>query len=161
MHGSDYIEASKISERLGYLPLALEQAGAYISAMKIPLAEYIPLFNANFKRALSTNHLGLAESYRNETIFTTWRISFDSLPKPASELLLACSFFAIGNQDIPDQIFHRGIQRQKIPWLSEGSTCQYSEWRRLLHFSYLKIFQMTISNMRPFSPFFLSPSQRG
>lgn len=102
----DYAQAAEIAKRLGYLPLALDQAGGYISTKGIPLSSYLPLYTANYKLVASKSHLGLEDSYRNDTIFTTWKITFDSLPRPARELLLLCAF--LGTSDIPGELFYRG-----------------------------------------------------
>lgn len=114
--GIDLEEAEKIAEKLGYLPLALDQAGGYISAMQIPLARYLPLYETNFKQVASANNLGLSKRYRNDTFFTTWKISFNSLPPLASELLLLCAF--LGDQDIAEEVITKG--RPKISWLNDG-----------------------------------------
>lgn len=109
--------AGKIAEKLGYLPLALDQAGGYISAMQLPLDRYLPLYEKSYKRVTSTNNPGLAKRYRNDTLFTTWKISFDSLPKLASELLLLCAFLA--DQDVVEEVLERA--RDMIHWLGEGT----------------------------------------
>lgn len=112
----DYAEAAKIAKRLGYLPLALDQAGGYISTKQIPLSGYLPLYGTKFKDVVSRSNQRLVESYRNDTVFTTWKISFDSLPKLASELLLLCAF--LGNGKIPGELLYRG--REVIPQLFQG-----------------------------------------
>lgn len=105
-----------IAEKLGYFPLALNQAGGYVAAMQMPLERYLPLYTTNFKRVVLTNIPALA-NYRNDTFFTTWQISFNALPLPASELLLLCAF--LGNQDIVEEVLQRG--RDTITWLEKGS----------------------------------------
>lgn len=89
--------------------------------MQIPLAGYLPLYETNFKRVASANNLGLSKRYRNDTFFTTWKISFDSLPPLASRLLLLCAF--LGDQDISEEIILKA--RSKIPWLNEGKPPQF------------------------------------
>jgi len=53
----------------------------------------------------------------NQTIFTTWEISFASLSHPAQELLLLCG--CLTSADIPDELF---VQESKLPfdWVREG-----------------------------------------
>lgn len=112
---SDLAEAEMIAEKLGYLPLALNQAGGYIAAMQISLSQYLQLYTTNFRRVASTGHLGMG-TYRNDTIFTTWQISFNALPLPASELLLLCAF--LGSQEIVEELIQRGWGG--VSWLGKG-----------------------------------------
>jgi hypothetical protein len=49
-------------------------------------------------------------TYRDETVFTTWEISFAAINKTlpgAADLLLVCSFFA--NNDLWEELFRPGI----------------------------------------------------
>lgn len=84
--------------------------------MQIPLASYLALYEANFKRVASAQNLGLSKRYRNDTFFTTWKISFDSLPGLASKLLVLCAF--LGDQDISEEVIIKA--RAKIPWLDKS-----------------------------------------
>lgn len=52
-NNSDYDEARRIVEKLGYLPLAIDQAGAYLSKLSKPLSAFLPLFEAKFKTTLN------------------------------------------------------------------------------------------------------------
>ena len=49
----EYSEASKIVERVGYLPLAIDQAGAYLNKLSKPTTAYLPLYERNKKALLS------------------------------------------------------------------------------------------------------------
>ncbi|KAI9148182.1 Kinesin light chain 4 [Paramyrothecium foliicola] len=72
---SDFRHAEEIAEALGYLPLALEQAGAFVSQVQIGLDEYLPLLEKN-KRQL----LGETTSFASRTsIFATLELSFERL----------------------------------------------------------------------------------
>ncbi|KAI5853229.1 hypothetical protein DFP73DRAFT_34814 [Morchella snyderi] len=135
-NGPDYDEASKIAERLGYLPLALDQAGGYISAMNIQFSEYIPLFNTNFRNLASANDPQLSEMYRNDTLFTTWKISFDRLPPSASNLLALCAFLVNGNQEVPQEIFDRA--KGFVSWFPTESDFIDIGIKSLLSFSMAK-----------------------
>jgi hypothetical protein len=48
----DYSEATRIVEKLGHLPLAIDQAGAYLNRPSKPLHAFLPLFEVNFKTTL-------------------------------------------------------------------------------------------------------------
>lgn len=47
-----YSEATRIVEKLGHLPLAIDQGGAYLNRLSKPLRTFLPLFETNFKTAL-------------------------------------------------------------------------------------------------------------
>ncbi|RPB09265.1 hypothetical protein P167DRAFT_307527 [Morchella conica CCBAS932] len=127
----DYAEARNISERLGYFPLALDQAGGYISSKQMPISNYLPLYTANYKRVTSKSHRGLAERYRNDTVYTIWKISFVSLPELAFELLLLCLF--LRGVDISEELLLRG--KEAVPRLFEDDFLAEDALDPLLSFS--------------------------
>ncbi|MCJ1342920.1 hypothetical protein MMC31_001109 [Peltigera leucophlebia] len=106
----DYDEARRIVERLGYLPLAIDHAGAYLSILAKPLYAFLPLFEANFKTTLNKKPpLGVWQ-YGQKTVITTWEISFEAIQKEdpqAAELLLLCSF--LSNKDINTDFLFLGL----------------------------------------------------
>jgi tetratricopeptide (TPR) repeat protein/nucleoside phosphorylase len=93
----DRIMADTLAQELGDLPLALEQAGAYVKETGISLTEYMELFRQMRKEILK---LGKPTAY-SETIATTWLISIEAAKKESplsADLLNLCSFLA------PDRI---------------------------------------------------------
>ena len=98
----------QLAEALGYLPLALEQAAAYSDQNRtIRVAEYVERFNeqqiaftekAQSKRPLKGDY--------EKTVATTWEISFEKLPEPAREALLALAF--LNPENIPLELFRQG-----------------------------------------------------
>jgi hypothetical protein len=119
----DFNEAQRIARRLGQLPLAIHQAGAYLRKLRRPLKDYLPLFEQNMKHMLSKKPLGAAWAYRDDTVFTTWEISFKAIqdvdPKSA-ELLLVCSF--LSNEDIWEDLLQRGSKSLDI-YKTDGECC--------------------------------------
>jgi hypothetical protein len=105
----DYGEAMRIVENLGHLPLAIDQAGAYLNRLSKPLHAFLPLFEANFKTVLSKKPPTAVWQYGEKTVVTTWEISFEAIqaedPQAAS-LLLLCSF--LNNEDIDTDFLSRG-----------------------------------------------------
>ena len=95
--GQDDREAAdKLADELGDLPLALEQAGAYMETTAKPLNEYLVAF-----KTLDVLAKGKPSDYP-ATVATTWDISFEAVREehPAgSELLRLFSFMA--PDDIP------------------------------------------------------------
>jgi tetratricopeptide (TPR) repeat protein len=101
--GSDHAAASEVAELLGRLPLALEQAGAYLRETRLPLAGYL-------KRLRQYPTLTLTKGRprdRNpaDTVATTWQVSLERVrPIPGAVALLdVCSF--LGAEEIPRELF--------------------------------------------------------
>jgi tetratricopeptide (TPR) repeat protein len=102
----------RLAETLGDLPLALEQAAAFITDTHTPPAEYLELL-----RDRASELFGLrTPSYSEQTIATTWTLALRRLRQraPAAEdLLTLCAFLAPDDiplfllQDNPDQLPER------------------------------------------------------
>lgn len=76
--------ARPIARTLGYLPLALIQAGAFIRQNICSLEEYLEVYSSH-KREIMSNKLGQgAEDYKY-TIYTTWEVSFQMIESQATE----------------------------------------------------------------------------
>ena len=98
-HDLDPQAAATLAKMLGYLPLALEQAAAYIRENSISLDQYQTLFQKHHAQLLQHSHL--ATEYP-DTVATTWEISFQKVQKTApaaADLLNLCAFLA------PEAIF--------------------------------------------------------
>jgi tetratricopeptide (TPR) repeat protein len=90
---SDQAAAQDIANRLGCLPLALEQAAAYVARCRKSLADYAALLEA---RGLEVLQRGRAYQYE-QTVGTTWEMAFEKLKAEnpgAVDLLYLCAFFA-------------------------------------------------------------------
>jgi tetratricopeptide (TPR) repeat protein len=90
--------ATRVCEQLGCLPLALEQAGAYIEQIGLTFDEYLELYEAYGMKVLDpeSNPKCYPTSVR-----TTWEISFSEIRRISQEsanVLHCLSFFA------PDEI---------------------------------------------------------
>jgi len=95
--------ARALAKELGGLPLALEQAGAYIEACGSSCAKYFKLFRVRRQELLESAKP--ATDYP-DTVATTWKISFESLRKEcpeAADLMELCAFFA--PEAIPFDLF--------------------------------------------------------
>ena len=106
----DYDEARRIVQKLGYLPLAIDQAGAYLNILSKPLHTFLPLFESNFKTVLGKKPPKAVWQYGEKTVITTWEISFQAIQDQdpqAAQLLLLCSF--ISNEDINAGFLLRGL----------------------------------------------------
>ena len=83
----------QVSQELGGLPLALDQAGAYLEATGTPLATYQQIYQQHRtdllaeRRAQGTDH--------PEPVASTWSLSFERVEATnpaASDLLRLCAY---------------------------------------------------------------------
>ncbi len=103
--GISHDDADRLSEKLGDLPLALEQAAAWQAETGMPVAEYLQLLDERMEQLLDVTSLG---NYPT-SVAATWRIAFDRLigESPTSlELLELCAFF--GAEPIANQLMPMG-----------------------------------------------------
>ncbi|BCJ52980.1 hypothetical protein Asp14428_44550 [Actinoplanes sp. NBRC 14428] len=86
-------DAEQVADKLGDLPLAIEQAGAWLTTTLMPVSQYLELLDTQLMRMLDENPpLGY-----EKTTAATWLLSLDRLrhTRPAAaKLLEVCAFFA-------------------------------------------------------------------
>src|SRR5947209_13342867 len=85
--------ACAICKELGGLPLALDQAGAYIEETQCSLADYLQLSRSQRAELLAARG-GLVPDHP-EPVATTWSLSFTQVKKrsaAAAALLRVCAF---------------------------------------------------------------------
>jgi hypothetical protein len=90
--------------------LAIDQAGSYLFRLSKPLHAFLPLFEENFESTLSKKPPSAVWQYGEETVITTWEISFKAVQDKdpeAAKLLLLCSF--LSNDDISNDFLYRGL----------------------------------------------------
>ncbi|HJQ22932.1 MAG TPA: FxSxx-COOH system tetratricopeptide repeat protein [Blastocatellia bacterium] len=95
----DEATARTLAEELGRLPLALEQASAYMDTSGCAMSRYLKLFKERQGEML---HRGKPSTEYPDTVETTWSLSFQNVERDtpvAAELLRLCAFFA--PDDIP------------------------------------------------------------
>ncbi len=86
-------DADELAERLGDLPLAIEQAAAWRAVTGMPVDEYIRLFDESVAEILDT---ATAPDYE-VSVAAAWNVSFDELKtrNPAAhQILHICAFFS-------------------------------------------------------------------
>jgi Flp pilus assembly protein TadD len=100
-------DANRLAEKLGDLPLALDQAGAMLAETGMPVDEYIDLLDKQIVKIMAE---GRSAQY-DTSVTAAWSISVakvrQQLPQ-AQELLRCCAFF--GPDPIPRDVFRRGTQ---------------------------------------------------
>jgi tetratricopeptide (TPR) repeat protein len=100
--------AKELAKELGGLPLALEQAAAYVEAAQETLAGYLELFRTR-RRELWTDNQPPADY--SATVATTWLIAFtevEAKSEAAAELLRLCAY--LGPDDIPLELLSAGAK---------------------------------------------------
>ncbi|MBU0519397.1 TIR domain-containing protein [bacterium] len=106
----DETVADAIAEELGYLPLALEQAGAYIERTGKSLQNYLELYRSKRTELFKSGFASPTQDYK-ETITTTWTLSIAEATRKcraAEDFLSLCAYFA--PDDIPLDVIAEGVE---------------------------------------------------
>ncbi|KAJ7840938.1 putative kinesin [Mycena olivaceomarginata] len=99
-------QASEIVKELSCLPLAVIQAGAYISKFNC-LPRYLLIYRKNRANILEWRATQSHDDYEL-TVYTTWQISFKQLSKVAAQFLKLCSL--LHHNNIPEAIFKQAAE---------------------------------------------------
>ncbi|HLG63831.1 MAG TPA: FxSxx-COOH system tetratricopeptide repeat protein [Ktedonosporobacter sp.] len=101
---SDYHRAKDLCELLGWLPLALDQAGAYIAENGVSFERYLELYRQSQQKLLDRR----GDADHPDSVFMTFWLSWDAIQqrnKLAGTILQFCAFLA------PDQIPESLVQQ--------------------------------------------------
>ena len=104
---ADRSSAQAIAVELGGLPLALDQAGAYIEETACGLSAYLGLYRQRASDLLK--YRGAAPTEHADSVATTFTLSFEKIEKAnpaAAELLRFCAF--LHPDAIPEEIIMEG-----------------------------------------------------
>jgi hypothetical protein len=96
-------DAEQVAEKLGDLPLAIEQAAAWLATTAMPVDEYLRELDRHLPRVLAENP---PPGYQ-ETAAAIWLLSLDRLRRQrpaAAKLMEICSFF--GPEPIPTSLLY-------------------------------------------------------
>ena len=81
----DKTKSSKLLEVLGYLPLTITQAAAYISENNIIVEEYVKAIyveDSEIQDLLTEDLLDLRRDFESQSsVIQTWKVSFDQIRK--------------------------------------------------------------------------------
>ena len=105
----DMALARALTQELGGLPLALDQAGAYIEETSCSLAKYQMLYRKDRSRLLNKRR-GLVDDHP-DPVATTWSLAFQKVEQQnavAADLLRFCAFLA--PDAIPEEIIVTGAE---------------------------------------------------
>jgi len=90
----EWEHAKTLAKTLGYLPLALDQAGAYIREAQCNFARYLALFQQFPLRLLAERGELYHDADHPDPVATTWLLSFDKVRAHplATQILYQCAF---------------------------------------------------------------------
>jgi hypothetical protein len=94
---------------LGYLPLAIDQAGAYIHKLRISARNYLCRFNENTKILSRKPPVKMCPYH--ETVLGTWEISFSEVEREnpeAFKIFQVCAFLA--GEDMSERTLKYGLE---------------------------------------------------
>jgi hypothetical protein len=120
---TDTATAKAIVKQLGCLPLAIDQAGAFIKTRHKSLRDYLRLFNAQQHELLKWSPK-LAQNEHNRTVITSWEVNFRQLERDsidATNLLMLFCF--LDPNDISEITLARGYAPQRR-WGTDGEICE-------------------------------------
>ena len=116
--------AGILCEELGELPLALEQAGAYIQMRSFPFSAYLKQYRAKRSKLLKKKKACARgeDSTDRLAVHTTWLINIEYMKKSddgevAVRFMNACSFF--NGNEIQEQLINVGV-----PQVDDVKFCQ-------------------------------------
>ena len=131
--GDEGPQSVVIARTLGFLPLALDQAGSYIRARDLQLKDFISRYEERKKSILSeTPEQWEYRRSVNEgpgeylSVFTTWELSFEQLSGDNREkgykerFLTLAAFF--DNKEIAERYFKALYNAEKPAWMTRFGT---------------------------------------
>jgi tetratricopeptide (TPR) repeat protein len=114
--GSNESESKELLDALGYLPLAITQAAAFINENSITVRDYLEAFNADDTELQYLLSQDLGDSRRHfetqNSIIKTWKLSFNQISRQqprAAELLSLMS--VLDRQGIPKALLRNDNDR--------------------------------------------------
>jgi hypothetical protein len=91
-------EAVQVVIEVGCLPLAIEQAAAYIREALTNIFDYLPIYSTNRKRLLARISKG-NRTYYERSVATTWQMSFSQIEKNNIDASILVKLLAFMNPD--------------------------------------------------------------
>lgn len=104
-------EAEKLCALLGGLPLALDQAAAYIEENQCRLADYLHLYQLRRAQLLRRRGGQVGANTSAHVVATTWKLSFEDVERTnpaAADLLRMCAF--LHPDGIPEALLLAGAE---------------------------------------------------
>ncbi len=113
---SDDGQSTRLLEALGYIPLAITQAAAFINENQISLTKYLEMFRERDSdlQDLLDEDLGdlRRDSQSQNSVIKTWKISFDLISEQMPRAAEILSLMAVlDRQGIPESLLRDGSDR--------------------------------------------------
>lgn len=110
-------KAKVIANALGGLPLALSQIGGFISQRKLPLQDFLPLYERNAAK-IDARNTGIIDY--EHTLSTVWEMSLSKLSGDSLKLLNLLAF--LEPDSIPETILSEStklLEDEEFVFLSD------------------------------------------
>lgn len=131
-------DAARLSEALGNLPLAAEHAAAYLNETRIPIPDYLELYEQNAHETLGQP----VDIYYPEPVATTWSVSLNAVSDDARAVFNLLCFFS--PEPISEELIVRPALAGRVPDELRNVIYDLAAFRRavreLARYSLLKIF---------------------
>lgn len=103
------LKAEEIARTLGGLPLALNQIGGFIAQRKMPIQDFLPLYERNAPK-IDSRKTGLSDY--DHTLSTVWEMSLTRLSGDSIELLQLMAF--LEPDSIHEEILIKGSKTSEL-----------------------------------------------
>jgi tetratricopeptide (TPR) repeat protein len=113
----DKAQARMLARELGYLALALEQAGAYINHHRLSFTQYLAQWHANRDKVSSWFDERVMRYSRS--VAATWQTSVNRLGKPARRLLERLSWLA--PEPIPESLLEIAVPDENVAPIDQSA----------------------------------------
>ncbi|MEM7068364.1 MAG: DUF4062 domain-containing protein [Pseudomonadota bacterium] len=133
--GEDEVYSLLLAEKLGFLALALRQAGAYINQRRMTFETYVSRFEASANKLLGKEGFDEQVTGYPVSVAGTWDVTFRELSDNARELLQGLSLFS--HEQIPENLFDTALSslkkfRLKLQLKIDEDATEYSDQDALL-----------------------------
>lgn len=136
-------QMKELAKKLDYFPLAISQAGSYISENKISLNDYIELYSTDRNKLLNTNVMPAMDQH--EGAYITWDLIYkkiQSAPENADAIKLLHAISAFQTTEVPKRL----LSQYMYDSTSSGSMINLNkELRKLCKYSFIQVDSNSVS----------------
>ncbi|MBF0213394.1 MAG: toll/interleukin-1 receptor domain-containing protein [Magnetococcales bacterium] len=142
--------AGTLTDELGGLPLALEQAASYMKELVLPLEEYIRLYRSEGLALMAREESRPSIGGYDKTVLTTWSLSYERVETRSPMAVVVLNLLAFLD---PDQIPRLLLWEWRECWLDGGKN-----WAR--HLSYQEAYDRALRELNRFALIRLDEQQK-